>query len=162
MVAWQLFCVFSVTGDSQHLAIFLSKDIKQCPETFFFFWLTQLGGTWWGLRVCCYHCLLGRGQGCCYTSYNTQESPHLSSKTKKCPFKNAVAPRSMTLSLYHFSDHFSFEQERRIMKAHLLTQSCPTLATPWTVAHQAPLSMGFSRQEYWRGWVAISSSGGSS
>ena len=24
----------------------------------------------------------------------------------------------------------------------LLTQSCPTLATPWTVAHQAPLSMG--------------------
>ena len=24
-------------------------------------------------------------------------------------------------------------------------------ATPWTVAHQPPLSMGFSRQEYWRG-----------
>ena len=22
--------------------------------------------------------------------------------------------------------------------------------TPWTVAHQAPLSVGFSRQEYWR------------
>ena len=22
-------------------------------------------------------------------------------------------------------------------------------ATPWTVAHQAPLCMGFSRQEYW-------------
>ena len=31
------------------------------------------------------------------------------------------------------------------------TQSCLTLATPWTVAHQAPLSMGFSRQEYWSG-----------
>ena len=26
-----------------------------------------------------------------------------------------------------------------------------TLATPWTVAHQALLSMGFSRQEYWSG-----------
>ena len=25
------------------------------------------------------------------------------------------------------------------------------LATPWTAAHQAPPSMGFSRQEYWRG-----------
>ena len=25
------------------------------------------------------------------------------------------------------------------------------LATPWTVAHQAPLSMGLSRQEYWNG-----------
>ena len=24
-------------------------------------------------------------------------------------------------------------------------------ATPWTVAHQALLSMGFSRQEYWSG-----------
>ena len=24
-------------------------------------------------------------------------------------------------------------------------------ATPWTVAHQAPLSMGFSRQGYWSG-----------
>ena len=24
-------------------------------------------------------------------------------------------------------------------------------ATPWTVAYQAPPSMGFSRQEYWRG-----------
>ena len=26
---------------------------------------------------------------------------------------------------------------------------CPTLATPWTVACQAPLSMGFSKKEYW-------------
>ena len=25
------------------------------------------------------------------------------------------------------------------------------LSTPWTVAHQAPLSMGFLRQEYWSG-----------
>jgi len=25
------------------------------------------------------------------------------------------------------------------------------LATPWTAAHQAPLSMGFSRQKYWSG-----------
>ena len=26
------------------------------------------------------------------------------------------------------------------------------LVTPWTVAHQAPLSMRFSRQEYWSGF----------
>ena len=32
-----------------------------------------------------------------------------------------------------------------------VTQSCLTLSTPWTAAHQAPLSMGFSRQEYWSG-----------
>ena len=33
----------------------------------------------------------------------------------------------------------------------LVAKSCPTLATPWTVACQAPLSMGFSRQEHWSG-----------
>ena len=33
----------------------------------------------------------------------------------------------------------------------VVAQSCPTLATPWTVACRAPLSMGFSRQEYWSG-----------
>ena len=32
-----------------------------------------------------------------------------------------------------------------------VTQSCPTLWTPWTVAWQAPPSMGFSRQKYWNG-----------
>ena len=26
-----------------------------------------------------------------------------------------------------------------------------SFATPWTIAHQAPLSMGFSQQEYWSG-----------
>jgi len=33
----------------------------------------------------------------------------------------------------------------------LVTKSCSTLATPWTIAHQAPLSMGFSRHKYWSG-----------
>ena len=33
---------------------------------------------------------------------------------------------------------------------YLVAQSCPTV-TPWTVAPQAPLSMGFSKQEYWSG-----------
>ena len=32
-----------------------------------------------------------------------------------------------------------------------VTQSCQTLATPWTAAYQAPPSMGFSRQKYWSG-----------
>ena len=32
-----------------------------------------------------------------------------------------------------------------------VTKSCSTLAAPWTVACQAPLSMGFFRREYWSG-----------
>ena len=35
--------------------------------------------------------------------------------------------------------------------ACILSQSCPTLCDPWAVAHQTPLSMEFSRQEYWGG-----------
>ena len=35
------------------------------------------------------------------------------------------------------------------MTGGLVTKSCPTLVTPWTIAHLAPLSMGFPRQEYW-------------
>ena len=33
--------------------------------------------------------------------------------------------------------------------ALLLLSHVQLFVTPWTVAHQAPLSMGFSRQEYW-------------
>ena len=33
----------------------------------------------------------------------------------------------------------------------LVAKSCLTLVTPWTVAHQAPLSREFPRQEYWSG-----------
>ena len=36
------------------------------------------------------------------------------------------------------------------MKVKLLSH-VQLLATPWTAAYQAPLSMGFSRQEYWSG-----------
>ena len=43
--------------------------------------------------------------------------------------------------------------ECRIMKVKEIV-SCSVVSnsvTPWTVAHQAPLSMEFSRQEYWSG-----------
>ena len=49
------------------------------------------------------------------------------------------------LSSSHLCLHTLLEGEGEI--AH----SCPTLATPWTVAYQASPSMGFSRQEYWSG-----------
>ena len=32
----------------------------------------------------------------------------------------------------------------------LVAKLCPSLVTLWTLACQAPLFMGFSRQEYWR------------
>ena len=39
----------------------------------------------------------------------------------------------------------------QVVVAYLIAQSCPALVNSWTVAHQAPLSLGFSRQEYWSG-----------
>ena len=39
----------------------------------------------------------------------------------------------------------------------LVNKSCPALAILWTIACQAPLSMGLSRQEYWSGLTFPSS-----
>ena len=36
-------------------------------------------------------------------------------------------------------------------RARLSDLNVQLFVTPWTIAHQAPLSMGFSRQEYWSG-----------
>ena len=47
----------------------------------------------------------------------------------------------------------SFWRKNMLKFGHvgLVAKSCPTLATPWTVACQALLSMGLCRQEYWSG-----------
>ena len=41
-------------------------------------------------------------------------------------------------------------REKRKVKVKSLSR-VRLFATPWTVAHQAPRSVGFSRQEYWNG-----------
>ena len=49
----------------------------------------------------------------------------------------ATSPRYACMSLHAYNlSYFSFNQ---------------FFATSWTVAHQSPLPMGFSRQEYWSG-----------
>ena len=46
---------------------------------------------------------------------------------------------------------FCSKHWRRICCTSEVAQSCPTLVTSWTAARQAPLSMGFTGQEYWSG-----------
>ena len=41
-------------------------------------------------------------------------------------------------------------------RGRLVAKSCLTLVTPWTVACQALLSVGFSRREYWSGLPSLS------
>ena len=60
--------------------------------------------------------------------------------------------RAHKRELYSFRPHFCISPEV-LGDGGLVAESCPTLVTPWTVAHPAPLSMGFSRQEYWSGFT---------
>ena len=55
--------------------------------------------------------------------------------------------------MYHFFFFLAFPPYFNVYVhcCFLVTKSCLTFVTPWTVAHQAPLSMGFPRQEYWSG-----------
>ena len=54
------------------------------------------------------------------------------------------------LADYHLLLVSSYEGRDGKAKAKSLSRA-RLLATPWTAAHQAPLSVGFSRQEYWSG-----------
>ena len=64
-----------------------------------------------------------------------------------------------SLNIWKFSVHIllkpgleNFQHYFACMKVKVKSLSRVRLfATPWTVAHQAPPSMGFSRQEYWSG-----------
>ena len=55
------------------------------------------------------------------------------------------------------SQHKMTNQKDQVAKSGLKQGEVKSLsrvrlfATPWTVAYQAPTSMGFSRQEYWSG-----------
>ena len=57
-----------------------------------------------------------------------------------------IKPMSlMSLALvYRFFTTSTTGKLRTMSVCVLVTQLCPTLWDPWTVAHQAPLSMGFS------------------
>ena len=60
--------------------------------------------------------------------------------------------RAESLCKWHFLSLFSFVPQNPCV--HVLSRfSCVQFSvTPWTVAHQATLSMGFPRQEYWSEW----------
>ena len=61
---------------------------------------------------------------------------------------------STICKIYEFS-FFYINHLYNFRVAHVLMLSCfshvQLFVTLWTVAHQAPLSMDFSRQEYWSG-----------
>ena len=61
------------------------------------------------------------------------------------PVPGILKARTLELGCHFLLQCMKLKSESEV------AQSCPTLVTPWTAAHQAPLSMGFSRQKYWSG-----------
>ena len=57
-----------------------------------------------------------------------------------------ITPKHVLAEFYHLDT-----STYALVYACMHAQLCPTLCNPWTVAHQASLSMGFPRQEYWSG-----------
>ena len=70
-----------------------------------------------------------------YAKYNIKQCHIFVLKSSRCFFISYIDCHQRVLNVCVLS-RFSHAQ---------------LFATPWTVAHQAPLSMGLSRQEYWRG-----------
>ena len=60
---------------------------------------------------------------------------------------------SVTSNLKHFTHISSFKILKNLIGTYVLNCFIHVwlFATLWTVTHQTPLSMGFSRQEYWSG-----------
>ena len=88
----------------------------------------------------------------------SQIKPQERKKTYLAPFD--IKPHKNTWQYWSLSQNKSFRRKEtffnwqsNILPCCMLGRfSCVQLfATPWTVARQAPLSMEFSRQEYWPG-----------
>ena len=77
-----------------------------------------------------------------HSAFHSQACPGLDSKMV------------VTLSSGHIRAAFSFSQEVALHVCQLASVVSDS-ATPWTVASQAALSMGFSRQDYWSGCHAL-------
>ena len=61
------------------------------------------------------------------------------------PVPESLQTRTLEWVAISFSNAWKWKVQVKLLSRVWL------LATPWTAPHQAPLSMGFSRQEYWSG-----------
>ena len=62
--------------------------------------------------------------------------------------KDILGPRADRWPSHFQKDLYTSQKEKVKVKSLSLVW---LFVTPWTVAHQAPPSMGFTRQEYWSG-----------
>ena len=63
----------------------------------------------------------------------------------RSPIPGILQARTLEWGAISFSSAWKWKVKVKSLSPVLL------LVTPWTAAYQAPLPMGFSRQEYWNG-----------
>jgi len=92
--------------------------------------------------------ICGRVTPCCCVASVVSDSvrPHRWQPTR-LPVPGILQARTLEWVAISFSNAWKW----KVKSESEVAQSCPTLATPWTAAYQAPPSMGFSRQKYWSG-----------
>ena len=83
-------------------------------------------------------------------------SPPLASHSRMSDFRWVISPpwlsgswRSFLYSSFVYSCHLFLISSASVDYKLCVLSHVWLFATPWTVAHQAPVSMEFSRQEYW-------------
>ena len=78
----------------------------------------------------------------------TRKTDDISNSLPRAPVPD---PRNVDLDLWLWVSIFPALTFNMLVNVRSLSH-VRLFATPWTIAYQAPPSMGFSRQEYWSGW----------
>ena len=102
----------------------------------------------------CSSVLLGINVSCSAAAASLQLCPTLCNPTDSSPWGSPVPGILQTRTLEWVAISFSNAWKWKVKVKSL--SRIRVLATPWSAAHQAPLPMGFSRQEYWSGVPLLS------
>ena len=120
--------------------------------------LCQVMKTWLSSYIFVYICAAAKSPQSCPTLCDP-----LDGSPPGSPVPGILQARTLEWVAISFSNAWRWKVKVKLLSCVRL------LATPWTAAHQAPPSMGFSRQKYWSGvplpspihlWVYYKSPGG--
>jgi len=107
----------------------------------------RIGHNW--SYLACMHCRGQLGKAAAAAAKSLQSCPTLcdpiDGSPPGSPIPGILQARTLEWVAISFSNAWKWKVKVKSLSHVWL------LATPWPAAHQAPLSMGFSRQEYWSG-----------
>ena len=154
---WRRFYLYALCAsliwsiDSSSFILSLKSSIDLCFKLKNFFYISMV---LWGISLLLWdiwQCVFFR----CFHNCGTAAAKSLQSCLTLCnpiegsppgsPIPGILQARTLEWVAISFSNAWKWKVKVKSLNRVRL------LATPWTAAHQAPPSMGFSRQEYWSG-----------